>query len=123
MLASKLFKRIVLMVSMLGMLLLAMPGISSAADVWCYSSGGFSYYLSSDTVKETNQHPSYRGMVKVVTEDSGKQWNVIMCGFASENDVITAYTFDRSNGRWGYYGKASDDPFLNAVWQAMKPYL
>ena len=120
---NRLLKKMILMVSMLGMILLSVPSTSSAADVWCYSKNGFAYYLVSDSIKETNTHPPYQGMVKIVREDNGQGWNFVICGFAKENDIITAYAFERSSGRWGYCGKASDDPFYYAVWQAMKPYL
>lgn len=120
---SRLLKKMILMVSMLGMILLSVPSTSSAADVWCYSQNGFAYYLVSDSIKETNNHPPYQGMVKIVREDNGQGWNFVIFGFAKENDIITAYAFERSSGRWGYCGKASDDPFYYAVWQAMKPYL
>lgn len=41
--AKSIFKRLILMVSVLGVMLFSMPNTSSAEDVWCYSSYGFSY--------------------------------------------------------------------------------
>ena len=120
---SNLLKRMVLMASMLGIILLAMPGTSSAEDVWCYSSNGFSYYLSSDTVKVKNAHPPYRGYVKIVNENDGKLWNFFICGFANENDMVDGDTLSRGTGDWGTGERISKNPLYYAVWQAMKPYL
>jgi hypothetical protein len=119
---TKLLKRMILMVSMLGMFLLSMPGVSSAEDVWCYSQNGYAYYLSSESVTTTTYHPPYRGIVKMVREDTGTQRDVIIAGFANENDVIMAYVYGK-DGTWGSCGKVGTFPLLYAVWQAMTPYL
>lgn len=97
------------------------PSISSAEDVWVYSRDNFEYYLSTETIKNTNKHPPYTCTVKKIY--NGKYDNFDILGFANENDIIIGYSFWRSHGTWDCIGKVSNDPYFSAVWQAMKPYL
>ena len=58
----------------------------------------------------------------MVREDTGTQRDVIIAGFANENDVIMAYVYAKDGTR-GSGGKVSTYPLLYAVWQTMTPYL
>lgn len=42
-----------------------------------------------------------------------------MYGFNSDNDILAAYTFNRTNGKW----EEADKSEAMAVWNAMKPYM
>ncbi|MCI7331015.1 MAG: hypothetical protein SOZ01_01460 [Selenomonadaceae bacterium] len=119
--AKSIFKRLILMVSVLGVMLFSMPNTSSAEDVWCYSSYGFSYYLSSDTIRQVNLSGgiSYTVSGKLVHDSSGTLQGPLSYGFSIPNDNLEGYTFDRTNGHWV---SASKDEAL-AVWNAMKPYM
>jgi len=122
---TKLLKRMILMVSMLGMILLSMPGVSSAEDVWCYSNGSFSYYLSSDTISRVNYTGGITYAVDGVTvfDRDGSLGRPLMYGFSVPNDYMMAFIFDRSNGKWNHI--TDDEGLANAmaVWEAMKPYM
>ena len=121
MLKTKLLKRMILMVSVPGMFLLSMPGVSSAEDVWCYSSYGFSYYLSSDTISKKSypSRVSYAVDGKLIHDSDGSLARPLMYGFNSDNDILAAYTFNRTNGKW----EEADKSEAMAVWNAMKPYM
>ena len=121
---TKLLKRMILMVSMLGMILLSMPGVSSAEDVWCYSSHGHSYYLSSDSIRVHHDGGiTYTVDGVVVLDSDGSFVRPLMYGFDSDNDIMVGSVFNRAFGKWEYCGRVSKDPNMNAVWQAMKPYM
>ena len=44
---------------------------------------------------------------------------MVMYGFNSDNDILAAYTFNRTNGKW----EEADKSEAMAVWNAMKPYM
>lgn len=122
---SKLFKRMILMVSMLGVMLFSMTGTSSAEDVWCYSSNGFSYYLSSDSIRKVDYSNGIMYTVdgKTVLESNGSLGRPLMYGFSIENDYVIGHTFDRAYGSWYYISDKDGRAEAKSVWNAMKPYM
>ena len=105
------------------------PSTSSAEDVWIYSQGEYSYYLQTDTISKRNSrppytynnYPPYSCSVKYVY--NGKYDNFQIYGFANENNTIIGYSYSRSHGDWENNGRASDDPFYNALWNALRQYI
>ena len=51
-------KTLVLMASILVGIFLAVPNVSHAEDVWCYSNETISFYLDSDSVGNVNTAPN-----------------------------------------------------------------
>ena len=97
------------------------PRISSAQDIWVYSREGYEYYLTTENISVRDSQPPFTCNVKVVY--NGKYDNFEILGFESQNDILVGYSFWRSHGTWEFVGTVSKKPYLNAVWQAMKPYL
>ena len=106
------------------------PSTSSAEDVWFNSNGEFSYYLDTNTIKRNpnshppytyNNPPMYTCSFKIVHH--GKYENFQICGFAKENDKVIGYSFSRSMGDWSNEGSVINNPFYNALWNAMKKYI
>lgn len=105
------------------------PSTSSAEDVWFYSQGELSYYLQTDNISKRsskppytyNNYPPYSCCVKYVY--NGQYDNFQIYGFANENNTIIGYSFSRSHGDWTNIGRASDDPFYNALWNALRQYI
>lgn len=104
---------------MLGVIL--SPSTSSVEDVWFYSQGEFSYYLQTDTISKRNSRPPYSCCIKYVY--NGEYDNFQIYGFANENNTIIGYGYSRSHGDWTNTGRASDDPFYNALWNALRKYI
>lgn len=119
--AKSIFKRLILMVSLLGVMLFSMPGTSSAEDVWCYTRGNFSYYLSSDYIRKVDYSNGITYTVdgKLVHDSSGTVSRPLLYGFSIENDYVVGHTFNRTWGKWESVPKAE----TMAVWNAMKPYM
>ncbi len=119
-------KTLVLMASILVGIFLAVPNVSHAEDVWCYSNEYTSFYLDSNSVGETKKAPSgitYSASGKVVSNEDGSFVNIMMYGFAVPNDNVEGYSYWRARGKWEYIGSIKKNSELRAVWQAMKPYL
>lgn len=119
-------KTLVLMLSILAGSILAVPNVSHAEDVWCYSNEYTSFYLDSNSVGETRKAPNgitYSASGKVVSNEDGSFVNIQIFGFAVPNDNVVGYSYWRSHGTWEYVGSIKKNSEMRAVWQAMKPYL
>ena len=122
MIFSKIFRLAMITAIVTAFCSLIVPSESSAEDVWIYSDGDFSYYLTTEKISVDNVQPTYRGLVKVL--HNGKYDNFQNYGFELRNGVVVGYMYSRSNGYWDFAGPiSSTHPIFNAVWQAMKPYL
>ena len=102
---------------------LYLPGVSLAADVWCCSCDGRSFYLDSESINAENlpREMDYRVSVKAVLESDGSLEKRIIYGFESQNDFLVGAVFDQSAGRWVF--PVSEKPVFKAVWETMKPYM
>ena len=123
---GKIFKMLVLVVSVFLGSTMMMPNVSSAEDVWCYSNDATSFYLDSDSVGNAKNAPNgitYSASGKVVSNEDGSFVNIQIFGFAVPNDNVIGYSYWRSHGTWEYVGSIKKNSEMRAVWQAMKPYL
>ena len=122
---GKILKILVLAVSFFIAGSLNLPGVSSAADVWCYSRDGRSFYLDSESINAENlpREMSYRVSVKTVLDSDGSLEKTVIYGFESLNDWLVGSIFDTSAGHWKPLMSASERPVLKAVWENMKPYM
>ena len=99
------------------------PSISSAEDVWFYSTERWAYYISTETIRNHgDRHPQYTVTVKKVNLGS-IYGDFEILGFAHKNDTIISYVYNRYKQKWDYAGQVAKDPYLSAAWQAMQPYL
>ena len=121
----KILKVMALVVSFFLCSTLIAPNISFAEDVWCFSDGRFSFYLDSDTISGSvrNGPVSYSVSGKTVLDKTGEFHQVWIYGFASENDNLVGYMFNRRNGNWDYIGLLRNNSDLRAIWETMKPYM
>ena len=122
---GKIIKILILAVSFFIAGSLNLPGVSSAADVWCYSQDGRSFYLDSESINAETlpREMDYRASVKVVRESDGSLEKTVVYGFESQNDILVGAIFDKSAGRWGFPEYAREKPVLKAIWETMKPYM
>ena len=104
---------------------LCLPGVSLAADVWCCSRNGRSFYLDSESINAETLpgEMDYRGSVKVVRESDGSLEKTVIYGFESQNDVLVGAIYDKSAGNWVFPEYKSEKPVMTSVWETMKPYM
>ena len=121
----KILKNLVLAVSVFAAGALFLPGISLAADVWCCSLNGRSFYLDSESINASGlpKEMDYRVSVKAVRESDGALEKTIIYGFESQNDIMVGAFFNKSAGLWEFSPSANERPVLKAVWETMKPYM
>ena len=121
----RILKSLVLAVSVFAAVALCLPGVSLAADVWCCSRDGRTFYLDSDSINAANlpKGMDYRVSVKAVRESDGSLERTVIYGFESQNDIMVGAFFDKSADQWEYSPSANERPVLKAVWEAMKPYM
>ena len=118
------FKTITLTLALCASTFAFMPTRASAENVFCYSEGSLSHYLSSEKVSfHEGKDCPYRALVKVFRTDDGMYMNFFTFGFSIEDNNVVGYVFNRSKGQWEYVGKASDEEKIDAIWQTMKPYM
>ena len=122
---GRILKVFVLTVSVFAAGSLCLPGVSLAADVWCCSLNGRSFYLDSESINAANlpKEMDYRVSVKAVRESDGALEKTIICGFESQNDIMVGAFFNKSAGLWEFSPSANERPVLKAVWETMKPYM
>ena len=89
---GKVLKALVLAVSVFAAGVLWLPGVSLAADVWCCSHDGRTFYLDSDSINAANlpKGMDYRVSVKAVRESDGSLERTVIYGFESQNDRMVA---------------------------------
>ena len=121
----RILKSLVLAVSVFAAVALCLPGVSLAADVWCCSRDGRTFYLDSDSINAANlpKGMDYRVSVKAVRESDGSLERTVIYGFESQNDIMVGAFFDKSADQWEYSLSVNERPVLKAVWEAMKPYM
>ena len=121
----RILKSLVLAVSVFAAVALCLPGVSLAADVWCCSRDGRTFYLDSDSINAANlpKGMDYRVSVKAVRESDGSLERTVIYGFESQNDIMVGAFFDKFADQWEYSPSANERPVLKAVWEAMKPYM
>ena len=121
----RVLKILVLAVSVFAAGSLCLPVVSLAADVWCCSRGGHSFYLDSDSINAANlpEGMDYRVSVKAVRESDGSLERIVIYGFESQNDIMVGAFYEKSADRWEYSPSANERPVLIAVWETMKPYM
>ena len=118
-------KILVLAVSVFAAGALCLPGVSLAADVWCCSRDGRSFYLGSESINAETlpREMDYRASVKVVRESDGSLEKTVVYGFESQNDVLVGAIYDEAAGLWKFPEYKSEKPVLTSVWKTMKPYM
>ena len=102
---------------------MAQPNVvAENLHVWVYGHGELNAYMKKISISEKG--PRYICIVNIESNRDGSLINFHTYGFTPRNDTVVAYYFARG-GRphWEQVGVVADDPTLNAVWQAMKPYL
>lgn len=104
---------------------LCFPSAAFAEDVWCCSVGDRSYYLDSDTINAESlpKEMTYRAIVKTVLDGDGSLEKSTVYGFESQNDFMVAAMYDKSTEQWRYSDYKNEKPLLQAIWEAMKPYM
>ena len=122
---GRILKILVLAVSFFATGSFCLPGVSIAADVWCCSLEGHSYYLNSESINAANlpREMDYRVSVKAVRESDGSLKKSIIYGFESQNDILVGAVFNKSAGSWDFSPSVSERSILKAVWETMKPYM
>lgn len=122
---GRILKILVLALSVFAAGSLYLPGVSSAADVWCCSRDGHSFYLDSESINAANlpKGMDYRVSVKAVLESDGSLKRTIIYGFESQNDILVGTVYNKSVGDWDFSPSVSERPVLKAVWETMKPYM
>lgn len=122
---GRILKILILAASIFAAGSLCLPGVSSAADVWCYSRDGRSFYLDSESINAGNLPGGmdYRVSVKAVLDSDGSLEKSIIYGFESQNDILVGMIYDNSAGQWAFPEYAGEKPVLKAVWETMKPYM
>ena len=122
---GRILKVLVLAVSFFAAGSLCCPGVSSAADVWCCSRDGRSFYLEPETINAAGLPGGmdYRVLVKAVLESDGSLEKRIIYGIESQNDILVAAIFNKSAERWDFPEYAKEKPVLKAIWENMKPYM
>jgi len=122
---GRILKLLVLAVSFFAAGSFCLPGVSLAADVWCCSRDGLSFYLDSESINAANlpRGMDYRVSVKAVLERDGSLKKTIIYGFESQNDILVGTVFNKSDGSWDFSPSVSERPVLKAVWETMKPYM
>ena len=122
---GRILKVLVLAVSFFAVGSLCLPGVSLAADVWCCSRDGHSFYLDSESINAANlpKGMDYRVSVKAVLESDGSLKKTVIYGFESQNDILVGAVFNKSADNWDFSPSVSERPVLKAVWEAMKPYM
>ena len=123
--AGRVLKILVLAVSFVAAGFLCLPGVSLAADVWCCSRDGHSFYLDSESINAANlpKGMDYRVSVKAVLESDGSLKKTVIYGFESQNDILVGAVFNKSADNWDFSLSVSERPVLKAVWETMKPYM
>ena len=119
------FKIMILAAFLLGAASLVAPGVSSEEDVWCFEEDGLAFYMNTDSIRPTDSAPngiSYIVSGKTVYSN-GEFGRFLTFGFAVPNDNVVGYSFGRATGEWSYIGSIKKNSNLNALWQAMKPYM
>ena len=122
---GRILKVLVLAVSFFAAGSLCLPGVSLAADVWCCSRDGHSFYLDSESINAANlpKGMDYRVSVKAVLESDGSLKKTVIYGFESQNDILVGAVFNKSADNWDFSPSVSERPVLKAVWETMKPYM
>ena len=122
---GRILKVLVLAVSFFAVGSLCLPGVSLAADVWCCSRDGHSFYLDSESINAANlpKGMDYRVSVKAVLESDGSLKKTVIYGFESQNDILVGAVFNKSADNWDFSPSVSERPVLKAVWETMKPYM
>ena len=125
MFTGKIFRILVLAAAFFAAGSLYFPGVSLAADVWCCSRDGRSFYLDSESINAETlpREMDYRASVKVVRESDGSLERTVVYGFESQNDRMVGAFYKKSTDQWEYSPSANERPVLKAVWEAMKPYM
>ncbi len=118
------FKTTILTLALFVTILMVMQNNASAESVFYYDGGHLSYYLNSEKIfYDEEKDPPYRVAVKVHRTEDGMYMNFFTFGFSIENDHVVGYVYNRSHGYWECLGEAREKPEMNALWQAMKPYM
>ena len=122
---GRVLKVLVLAVSVFAAGALYLPGVSLAADVWCCSHNGRSFYLDSDSINAANLPAGmdYRVLVKAVRESDDSLERTVVYGFESQNDTMVGAFYEKSADQWEYSPSKNERPVLKAVWETMKPYM
>ena len=122
---GRVLKILVLAVSVFAVGALWLPGVSLAADVWCCSHEGRTFYLDSDSINAANLPTGmdYRVSVKAVRESDGSLERIVIYGFESQNDRMVGAFYKKSTDLWEYSPSKNERPVLKAVWETMKPYM
>ena len=83
---GRVLKILVLAVSVFAAGSMWLPGVSLAADVWCCSHDGRTFYLDSDSINAANLPTGmdYRVSVKAVRESDGFLERTVIYGFESQ---------------------------------------
>ena len=104
---------------------LCLPGASFAADVWCYSRDGRSFYMDSESINAERlpKGMDYRALVKTVLDSDGSLEKNTVYGFESQNDILVATIYDPSAKSWKFPEYRKEKPVLKAIWDSMKPYM
>ena len=125
MFTGKIFRILVLAAAFFAAGSLYFPGVSLAADVWCCSRDGRSFYLDSESINAETlpREMDYRASVKVVRESDGSLEKIVVYGFESQNDVLVGAIYDEAAGLWKFPEYKSEKPVLTSVWKTMKPYM
>ncbi len=121
----KIFRTLVLAAAFFAAGSLYLPGVSLAADVWCCSRDGRSFYLDSESINAETlpREMDYRASVKVVRESDGSLEKTVIYGFESQNDELVGAIYDKAAGVWKFPEYKSEKPVLTSVWKTMKPYM
>ena len=87
---GRVLKSLVLAVSVFAVGALCLSGVSLAADVWCCSHDGRTFYLDSDSINAANlpKGMDYRVSVKAVRESDGSLERTVIYGFESQIDIM-----------------------------------
>jgi len=119
---GRILKILVLAVTFFAAGFFCLPGISSAADVWCHSLDGRSFYLISESINAKNLPTGmdYRVVVKTVRDSDGALEKTVIYGYEMQNDIMVGAFYNKSSELWDTVPEG-EGPVLKAVWEAMKP--
>ena len=122
---GRIVKTLALAISFFAATSFCLPGVSLAADVWCYSHDGRSFYLDSESINAANlpKGMDYRASVKAVRDSDGALEKTVIYGYEMMNDFMVGVIYDKAAGGWNDPKSAGEKPVLQAVWEKMKPYM
>lgn len=90
--------------------------------VWVYGNETSNAYMKKIIISEKG--PQYQCTVNIIHKRDSKPMNFMTFGFSRKNDATVGYSFVRgSRPHWECHGTVANNAKLNAVWNAMKPYL